>query len=80
MSMPASDPAKMKSVRAWVVAAIVTWAGAAGGFAVRDHWWPSLSGRCQAIPDLPPARLTVGGDDPGVLELAQVRATRQKWS
>jgi hypothetical protein len=23
------------------------------------------SGRCQAIPDLPPARLAVDGDDPG---------------
>jgi len=36
----------------------------------------SASGRCQAIPDLPPARLPVGGDDPGVFELAQPLAER----
>jgi hypothetical protein len=38
MSMSASDPAKMRAVRAWVVAVIVTSAGAGGAFAVRDHW------------------------------------------
>ena len=43
MSMPGSDPAKMRAVRDWVVAVIVTSAGAGGAWAVSDHWWPSLS-------------------------------------
>jgi hypothetical protein len=34
------------------------------------------AGRRQAVPDLPPARLAVGGDDPGLLQLAQARAER----
>jgi hypothetical protein len=45
MSMPRSDPAKMKAVRAWVVAVIVTSAGAGGVLAVSDQWRPSLSAR-----------------------------------
>jgi NAD(P)H-dependent FMN reductase len=45
MSMPVSDPAKMRAVRAWVVAVIVTSAGADGGLAVTDHWTPLLSAR-----------------------------------
>ena len=43
--MPVSDPAKMRAVRAWVVAVIVTSAGAGGGLVVSDHWWPSLLAR-----------------------------------
>ena len=34
------------------------------------------SGRCQAVPDLPPPRFAVGGDDSGVLKLAQALAER----
>jgi hypothetical protein len=45
MSMPRSDPAKMRAVRDWVVAVIVTSAGAGGALAVSVHWWPSLSAR-----------------------------------
>jgi len=45
MSMSRSDPAKMRAVRAWVVAVIVTSADAAGTPAVSDQWWPSLSAR-----------------------------------
>ncbi len=139
--MPVSDPAKMRAVRAWVVAVIVTSARAGGAPAVSDHWrpssfdqvvravepevpagWPVVaggevdgldngaeqmlgvqrlaglgpapgvlqpppperfedglevgSGRCQAVPDLPPPRLAVGGDDPGFLKLAQALAER----
>jgi NAD(P)H-dependent FMN reductase len=43
MSMPASDPVKMRAARDWVVAVIVTSAGADGGLAVTDHWAPLLS-------------------------------------
>jgi len=32
------------------------------------------SGGCQAVPDLPPAGLPVGGDDSGILKLAQALA------
>jgi len=45
MSMPRSDPAKMRVARDWVVAVIVTSAGAWGAVAVSDHWWPSFSAR-----------------------------------
>jgi hypothetical protein len=45
MSMPVSDPAKMRPVRAWVVAVIVTSVGAGGTPVVSDHWRPSLSTR-----------------------------------
>ena len=45
MSMSRSDPAKMRAVRASVVAVMVTSAGADGAPAVSDHWWPSLSTR-----------------------------------
>jgi NAD(P)H-dependent FMN reductase len=45
MSMPASDPVKMRAARDWVVAVIVTSAGADGGLAVTDHWTPLLSAR-----------------------------------
>jgi hypothetical protein len=45
MSMPASDPAKMRLVRDPVVAVTVTSAGAGGAFAASDHCWPSLSAR-----------------------------------
>jgi hypothetical protein len=37
MSMPASDPVKMRPARDWVVAVIVTSAGAGGGLAVTDR-------------------------------------------
>jgi hypothetical protein len=45
MSMPASDPVKMRAARDWVVAVIVTSAGADGGLPVTDHWTPLLSAR-----------------------------------
>ena len=45
MSMPASDPVKMRPARDWVVAVIVTSAGAGGGLAVTDHWALLLSAR-----------------------------------
>ena len=45
ISMPVSDPAKMRPVRAWVVAVIVTSASAGGAPAVSDHWRPSLLAR-----------------------------------
>jgi hypothetical protein len=45
MTMPASDPVKMRAARDWVVAAIVTSAGAGGRLAVTDHWAPLLSAR-----------------------------------
>src|SRR5438270_11934800 len=34
------------------------------------------AGRGKAVPDLPPARFTVGGDDLGVVELVQALAER----
>jgi hypothetical protein len=45
MSMPASDPSKMRLGRDLVVAVTVTSAGAGGAFATRDYCWPSLSAR-----------------------------------
>ena len=45
MSMPVSDPAKIRAVRAWVVAVIVTSAGAVGIPVESDHRRPSLSTR-----------------------------------
>jgi hypothetical protein len=45
MPMSASDPAKIRAVRAWVVAVILTSAGAGGVAALSDQWWPSPSAR-----------------------------------
>ena len=45
MSMPSSDPVKMRAASAWLVAVIVTSAGPEGAFALSVHRRPSLSAR-----------------------------------
>ena len=64
-------------------AAAARWRGPAPGMLgappgrARPRTGPQVgSGRCQAIPDLPPPRLAVDSNDPGVLKLAQALAER----
>jgi len=68
MSMPASDPSKMRLGRDLVVAVTVTSAGAGGAFAARDYCWPSPFGQVARTvePEVPVgSSVVVGGEVDG---------------